>query len=545
MILAARDTLTGGIIDEYRIGAKLGEGGFGVVYDAHHVAIEKRCAIKVLHEHVAKNPTIALRIRQEAMAASRVKSEPGSSELHENVAKVDGLGQLPDGRTYIRYEFLNGHDLEAGLLDRGRQDGVPTSLPWDLWRVDVIAAIVIQVCRALAAAHTAGVVHCDIKPSNVFLTRSPRQPRYPMVKVLDFGIADVRRDLRLTGLATMRGMGTPLFMAPEQHAGDALDERADVWAVGCLLYYGLTGFLPFPPEIDDGQGGKRSVTDVMLYTLQRRGTVPPSQVRAGLDPRWDAIVGRCLAFDRADRYPNMGNLAHEIAAILGNGKDVLREVWPDFSLTAASPQDRTYKAGVIPSMGVAVPPAMTSRGAAAGSRDSTRPGTHARLWVAAAAVVVATIVAVAVVLLVKRAGERRDRAAATSVGEPARLRDAAGAQPATVADAAHANAPADELAAQPPIDAGAGAAPPSAEADAGPPKARPAVADPGTLTVVAVPFADVVIDGKRSTTPVTRRLAPGTYRIRIEPPHGKAEVVRVRIHSHRETRISRDYGNTP
>jgi len=544
MVSGARDTLTGTIVDEYRIGTKLGEGGFGVVYDAHHITIEKRCAVKVLHEHVAKNPTIALRIKQEAMAASRVKTEPGSSELHENVARVDGLGQLPDGRTYIRYEFLHGHDLEEALLDRARQDGVPMSLPWDLWRVDVIAAIVIQVCRALAAAHMAGVVHCDIKPSNVFLTRSPRQPRYPMVKVLDFGIADVRRDLRLTGLATMRGMGTPLFMAPEQHAGDALDERADVWAVGCLLYYGLTGALPFPPEIDDGVGGKRSVTDVMLYTLQKRGAVPPSQVRPELDPRWDAIARRCLAFERSDRYPNMGMLAHEIAGILGNGKDVLREVWPDFSLTAASPHDLTYKAGVIPTVGVAVPPAMTSQRAAAGSRDATRPGTNVRLWIAAASVVIATVVAVAVVLVVKRAGERRDRGAAASANKAPQLRDAAAASAEVPADASRAAAPADEVAANKPIDAGARAETPVPQPDAGAEKARPAAA-PGTLTVVAVPFADVVIDGKRSTTPVTRKLAPGSYRIRIEPPHGKPEIVRVRIHSHRETRISRDYGNTP
>ncbi len=276
----------GSVLSErYRILGVIGDGGMGRVYAAEHVTLRRRLAIKVLKPELARVEANVERFLQEARAASMI--------AHPNVVDILDFGRVNGGPVYFVMEFLEGEDL-AMLLRR------QVRLPWPR-----VQQIVLQVVRGLHAAHKCGVIHRDMKPANIFLSRRPDGSEH--VKLLDFGIA---KWVSQEGLGSLTGegsvFGTARYMSPEQASGLPVDGRSDVYAVGVLLYEMLTGRPPF-----DSDNFMRVATQhINEPVLPPRDMAPD----AGIGEIVEALVMRALAKNPADRYPSMGEFE---AAILG------------------------------------------------------------------------------------------------------------------------------------------------------------------------------------------------------------------------------------
>jgi serine/threonine-protein kinase len=272
------------LADRYRILRRIGEGGMGAVYLCEHVVLHRPLAVKVLRRDLSSDPELVERFRNEAIAASQIGQE--------NVVDVFDIGKTDDGALYYVMEALEGHSVGAIL----RRDG-PIAVPRAL-------AILEQVGRALGAAHARGVVHRDLKPDNVFLSR--REDGSEQAKLLDFGISKLEQaGERLTQAGAI--IGTPEYMAPEQAAGAAVDHRADVYALGVMAHELLTGALPF-------EGDSAIAT---LVAHQTRPPEAPSRRRAGIPPEVDALVLRALAKRPEDRFDSMAALVAEVVRIRG------------------------------------------------------------------------------------------------------------------------------------------------------------------------------------------------------------------------------------
>ncbi len=210
---------------KYRVERVLGEGGMGVVVAAWHIELEQRVAMKFLLPELAQRGDAAERFRREARAAVRIKSE--------HVARVLDVGTLDEGVPYMVMEFLEGHDLSQELSERGTLE------------VEEAVQFVLQACEAIAEAHAAGIVHRDLKPANLFVTERADGSR--VIKVLDFGISKSLTggsDMSLTRTAAI--IGSPLYMSPEQmDSAKDVDQRADIWALGVILFELLAGRPPY------------------------------------------------------------------------------------------------------------------------------------------------------------------------------------------------------------------------------------------------------------------------------------------------------------
>src|SRR5882672_9455021 len=203
----------------------LAAGGMGRVYEAEHVRLPRRFAVKVMHEALAQHAEAMGRFEREAQAIARI--------VNEHVVDVVDLVRTRDGYPCLVAELLEGEEL-GNLLERTGKVPLATAI-----------TIARQLCRGLVAAHAVGVIHRDLKPSNLFLVK--RVDGATQVKILDFGVAKVSdgADLTRTGMI----VGTPAYMAPEQARGSAkVDERVDVYAVGAVVYRMLTGRPPFPED---------------------------------------------------------------------------------------------------------------------------------------------------------------------------------------------------------------------------------------------------------------------------------------------------------
>jgi serine/threonine-protein kinase len=273
------------IADKYVVQRLIGEGGLGVVVAAKHVQLDQMVAIKYLRPKVPMSQVAAERFVNEARLAAKIRSE--------HVARVYDVGTLPTGAPYIVMEYLSGMDLGRVLEATGV---VP------VWRaVDYVS----QACEALAEAHSVGIVHRDIKPQNLFVTTTSNGT--PLLKVLDFGISKLM--FPALGAQSPTGserppaaefLGTPVYMSPEQlGAPGEVDARADVWALGVVLYQLLCGRLPFEGE---------SLTD--LCRSIQEGQLP-SMVDVGgdLPGSLHSLVEKCLAKRPEDRFPSMVDLA--------------------------------------------------------------------------------------------------------------------------------------------------------------------------------------------------------------------------------------------
>lgn len=289
---APQDPLVGTIAGgRYRLLRVLGEGGMGRVYLAEHVAIQKQVALKVLRAEYADKGDVVTRFQQEAISASRIK--------HPNVLDVFDFGRLDDGSFYLAMEYLEGNDLAEEMRRRRSLD--PTSS----------VRIALEICRALGAAHAKGVVHRDLKPENVFLQQTDDGGQ--VVKIVDFGIALLRnsdqiavesRPRRLTKTGMI--FGTPEYMAPEQAAGKHADQRADIYALGIMLYEMFTGAVPFTGE-------------TFLGVLVRHLNDPPPPMNAfspdlAVSPQLQAIVFKALEKNPDERYQSMAEVARALTA---------------------------------------------------------------------------------------------------------------------------------------------------------------------------------------------------------------------------------------
>jgi serine/threonine protein kinase len=273
----------------YYVRRLCGEGAMGRVYEAQHIDIGRRVAIKVLHASFLTAPDLVERFRREARAASKIG--------HANIVDVTDSGTTPDGAFYFVMEYLDGIDLEETIDREG-------TLP-----VERALLITAQITRALEAAHAVDVIHRDLKPANIMLVN--RKGDDDFVKVLDFGIS---KDLELaTGdkrVALTRpdvAIGTPVYMAPEQAAGKPANALTDVYAVGGLLYEMLTGQPPC--------AGTDAID--VLHRKAHEDPQPVESLRPDLPPEVRRVVTRALSRSARDRQPSMSALKDDVLACLG------------------------------------------------------------------------------------------------------------------------------------------------------------------------------------------------------------------------------------
>jgi eukaryotic-like serine/threonine-protein kinase len=269
--------------DKFVIESLIGEGGLGVVVAAKNLHLDQTVAIKYLRPSALASPGVAERFLREARLAARIRSE--------HVVRVYDVGTLPDGAPYMVMEYLAGTDL-------GRQLSASGPLP-----VDRAVDYVLQACEALAEAHIAGIVHRDIKPDNLFVATSTGGKS--VVKILDFGISKISRKHTTSGRELTEAgdkFGTPVYMSPEQLMSTRdVDARADVWAIGVVLYELLTGKLPFDGDLPE-----------LCTAILHKEPVPLTTARPYLPVRLQAVVERCLAKDVAARFQNVAELAQEL-----------------------------------------------------------------------------------------------------------------------------------------------------------------------------------------------------------------------------------------
>jgi serine/threonine protein kinase len=283
-VAAETDPLVGQLLEErFLVMSRLGRGGMGLVYVAEDVQLRRRCALKVLRPEFTEDPDNVERFLREAQAIARLS--------HEHIVNIFSLGRDPSGAVFFAMELLAGEDLEARLRDAAR----PTR-----WRE--VCEWSVQIARAVAAVHEAGLVHRDLKPGNIFLSR--RRDGSEFVKLLDFGIVRPE-DSEMT--STGATLGTPHYMSPEQVRARPLDRRSDIYSFGVLLFRALTGRLPFR-----GEPFQVAIMHVEA-TAPRPGDVAPER---DIPDVLGDIVLRALLKDPAERFQSMEDMEAALRAVL-------------------------------------------------------------------------------------------------------------------------------------------------------------------------------------------------------------------------------------
>ncbi|HZW33576.1 MAG TPA: serine/threonine-protein kinase [Isosphaeraceae bacterium] len=297
-------------LGQYRLRRRLGAGGMGEVYLAEHQLLKRPCALKLIRPTDAADREALARFEREVRLTATLS--------HPNTVEIFDYGRTDDGTYYYVMEYLPGLSL-AELVER--HGPLPPGRAVYLLR---------QVCLALREAHLAGLIHRDVKPSNIFAAR--RGGMDDVAKLLDFGLvlpAAKARPAGPTGAGPV--LGTPLFMSPEQATADReLDERSDIYALGAVAYYLLTGRPPFD------QGGSIGV----MVAHARQPVVSPSVIRAGIPGDIERVVMRCLAKDPADRFPDAESLERALGECACAGEwDQWRAAqwWHDANRSPAAP----------------------------------------------------------------------------------------------------------------------------------------------------------------------------------------------------------------
>jgi serine/threonine protein kinase len=271
---------------KYRIERVLGAGGMGMVVAARHIKLEQRVAIKLLLPALEDDSRHVARFLREARAAAKLQSE--------HVARVIDIDTLDSGAPYMVIEYLEGRDLKR-LVDDSGPLPVPTAVGY-----------VLEACEAIAEAHAIGIVHRDLKPPNLFLAR--RADGTTIIKVLDFGISKAIGDDRAQSdhaiTNTQELLGSPRYMSPEQLRASAnIDARADVWAIGVILYELFAGEPPF-------RGGTIAETYAAILSTP---VTPIRHARPDAPAELEAILNRCLEKDPDKRYATVPDLALALA----------------------------------------------------------------------------------------------------------------------------------------------------------------------------------------------------------------------------------------
>jgi eukaryotic-like serine/threonine-protein kinase len=392
----------------YTLVEEIGEGGMGKVYLAEHALMGKRAAVKVLLPELSSDEELVNRFFNEARAATRVS--------HSGIVDVYDFGYTDEGRAYIVMELLEGEPLSA-LIARE----APLA-------ADRVARLGVQVADALAAAHEAGIIHRDLKPDNVFLVRDAAVAGGERAKILDFGIAKLGGDNKVS-LKTRTGalMGTPTYMSPEQCRGSAeLDWRSDIYSAACILFELIAGRPPFV-----AQGLGELLAEHMM-------TPPPSATEfvPSAPPELVAILAKMLEKDPARRPQSMREVVAVLAPLTGS------TLPPDLAMPAMPAMT------AMTAQRVATEP--TTLGGAAGVREPTlpRPRHRLALLIGTAVAVIALVVAAAVVLT--GGGHEELRAATQPPVETDAMAAVASVSPGEIdAGAAIAEEPADAAPAAP------------------------------------------------------------------------------------------------
>jgi len=269
---------------QYRLVRKLGFGGMGEVHLAEHALLKRPCALKLIKPEASADPLALARFEREVQASARL--------AHHNTIEIYDYGHTDDGTFYYVMEYLQG----MSLADMVRAHGpLPAGRVIYLFR---------QICAGLAEAHGLGFIHRDLKPANVFIAVLGGET--DVAKVLDFGLVKPTKGPEAAALtADMTVSGTPLYMAPEQAMADhSLDARADIYALGAMMYHASTGRPPF--------GGESPFAVMMAHA--RDPVIPPSQFRPGVPHDLEEVILRCLAKKRDARYPTAKALAEALAS---------------------------------------------------------------------------------------------------------------------------------------------------------------------------------------------------------------------------------------
>lgn len=264
---------TGAVLGgRYRVGALIGVGGMGSVYEAERLDLaQMRVAMKILHPSIGVRADLVMRFRREAETVAAID--------HPNIVRILDFQTHQAEPAYLVMERLHGEPLGDAIAREGR------------FAPERVAFIASQVLSALTAAHAANVVHRDLKPDNVFLiTMSGMRD---IVKLLDFGVAKLM-NARVNEKLTQTGsvLGTPAYMAPEQARGASVDNRSDLYAVGCMMYEALTGSAPFTAEN----------YNALLFEIQKGVPTPLEVLSPDVDPALVAIVNRAMAKNPTERY---------------------------------------------------------------------------------------------------------------------------------------------------------------------------------------------------------------------------------------------------
>lgn len=294
--------------DKWRIDGRIARGGMGTVFAATHKNNGSTAAIKILHPEFSRDQDTRSRFLQEGYAANQVN--------HPGVVRILDDDVTEEGLAYLVMELLEGELLEQRRIRKGGK--LPLAEVYEL---------ADQLLDVLAAAHAKGIVHRDIKPDNIFLTRQGR------LKVLDFGFAQMKTGFRKEQTATGFLLGTPGFMAPEQATGNRplIDAQTDIWAVGATLFILLTG-----QPVHDGESAAEMLVAAANFPVRSISTLEPA-----LPTKLRAAVDRALAFKKSDRWPD----ARSMQTALRNvpGRQPVAEPTPERSRWGRSiPDDERY-----------------------------------------------------------------------------------------------------------------------------------------------------------------------------------------------------------
>jgi serine/threonine protein kinase len=312
----------------YRLQSVLGRGGMSVVYEAENPRLGSTVALKVLAPELATNDAFRARFLKESRIAASLN--------HPNVIPIYDMGSHED-LLYIAMRHVAGADLRAVL--KAQQVIAP----------DQALLLLGQAGRALDAAHRAGLVHRDVKPGNILIEHAAEEDELDHVYLTDFGIS--KHAASHSGLtATGEFMGTIDYIAPEQIKGQAVDGRADIYSLGCVLYECLTGRVPFAKDVDAA----------VIWAHVEETPTTPSTVRAELPPAIDEVMTKALAKDPADRYSSCRELITAARTAL--------------TIPAAAPLRTATVLTAIPAPSATPAPAATAAPAATPAHPLTTPG---------------------------------------------------------------------------------------------------------------------------------------------------------------------------
>src|SRR5690349_6629213 len=278
------------LADRYELEELVGTGGMSSVFRAHDRLLDRKVALKILHQQYSGDGEYVERFRREARAVASLS--------HPNIVTVIDRGDH-EGRQFIVFEYIHGENLKR-LIQRRGPAPVATALE-----------LTIQIAHGLSFAHQQGLVHRDVKPQNVLLNGDGQ------AKVTDFGIArslDVQHGMTQTGTV----LGTSDYIAPEQAQGQRVDEHTDIYSLGVVLYELLTSEVPYPGE------------NFVAVAMRHINEPPPSirDKRPDVSPRLEAAVQRAMAKDPADRFQTMADFCRELEANLGELSSAGTQVAP-------------------------------------------------------------------------------------------------------------------------------------------------------------------------------------------------------------------------